>query len=206
MMLKHLAAAELVLVPLLLLVGVALAEVPDLKFSDLMLYSDHVFTGTVTASEYKDVPNEHHPEDWINRHWKLDVDVKQVFKTGVTPHENPMPGHDDETIQEGMKVHVMMWKAWKRPHGVVGPQGVRRLPNVGETVSFFTRYLHRDPKLRNMYHDSFPHVEEESELAARETDSIQYGTMPHHQKAYNALTPNGINTEEFLLESQPQEL
>lgn len=180
--------------------NVCRAEIPPLSIKELFLYSDHVFTGTVTASEYKDVPNVHHPEDWINRHWKLDVIVTEVYQTVVNPHEMPPEDHDNETVWQGQSIHVMMWKAWKRPIGITGPGGVGMLPNIGESVSFFTRYLHRDPRRRSMYQDSFPHVEEDSEQAAQE-EEVRPKSGPRktaHTKAYNALTPNGIETVSFL--------
>jgi hypothetical protein len=193
----------LLLVVLLLAMGTG-AAVPDLSTKDLFVYGDHIFIGRVNAIVHKDVPNEHHPEDWVNRHWKMDVTVVEVYKTAVNPHHSPPVGHDNETMWEGQDIHVMMWKAWKRPKGVVGPQGVGTLPKVGATMSFFTRYLHRDPNQRSMYHLSFPHEEEESELAAQDGPEVgPTGTRrTTHTKAYNALTPNGIDLPAVLLQTK----
>lgn len=181
------------------------AAVPPLSKKDLFLYADHIFTGTVDTIEHVDVPNQHYPETWINRHWRCNVTVRKVYKTGVNPHESPPHGHDDETMVDGQSIHLMLWKAWKRPDGTVGNAGVSKLPDVGQTYSFFTRYLHRDPQQRNMYHESFPHEEEDSELAAQEAAAEKAGlpTPPGprkttHTKAYNALTPNGIEDVYFL--------
>ena len=183
----------------------SLAAVPPMSKKDLFLYSDHIFTGLVETVEHVDVPNQHYPETWINRHYRLNVTVKKVYKTGVNPHASPAHGHDDETMVDGQFIHLMLWKAWKRPEGTTGDQGVSMLPEKGQQCSFFTRYLHRDENQRNMYHHSFPHEEEDSELAAQEAAALKAGipTPPGprrttHTKAYNALTPNGITDTYFL--------
>jgi hypothetical protein len=172
-------------------VGSVFGDNVDLTMKELFAYSDHIFVGTVTGLEFVDVPNQHHPDKWVNRHWKLNVTVgKQIFKTLVNPHENPPHGHDDERVRPGMKIHVMLWKAWKRPDTYRGPLGVRTLPNVGDVKSFFTRYLHRDPIQRSMYHESFPHVDEESEDAFEEDDGENYAHSVSHSVSTEAHANN----------------
>lgn len=160
----------------------ALAEVADLSLEKLIYFSDHDFVGTVAAVESKDIPNNNHPT-WSNRHFRLTVRVEKVYKT--VKHAKQNPDADDETVPAPQsEVHVMMWQALQRPEKWVGPRGVRRLPKVGEQVSFFALYLHKDPQRRSMYHQSFPHEDDSSRPV----------------KAYNVLTPNGIGDAELLLD------
>lgn len=163
------------------LLEIAHGSVNDHPPKRLWYFCDHAFTGAVVDIESKDVPNTHHPE-WSNRHFRLTVNITSVKKT--VKHAKVNPDADDETVPEPPgQVHVMMWQAYGRPEGWVGPRGVRRLPVVGEELGFFALYLHRDPQRRSMYHASFPHEDD----------------ADRPLKAYNVLTPNGIEPVDVLV-------
>ena len=173
-------SVKIVAVVLCFLAAVALAEVP-LSHQQLATYAAHVFAGRVLNIEHKDIPNPR-VEGWSNRHFKLNVNVTEVFRT--TAHSHRDRTGDDETVRTNATVHVMLWKAHERPSTYKGPVGILgAVPAVGEERAFYTLYLHRDAARRSMYHESFPAVE---------TDEVGENAQQVTIPAYNVLTPNGI--------------
>lgn len=149
------------------------ADLKPLTMAEKLKFAKHVFVGTVTALEHKDISRAPTFPDWITRHYKATVTVDKILQT--TKHSHANPSHPaDETLTVGQTVHVMLWEGIGRPSYFTGDRGARMVPRVGEPFSFYTHFLHPNPNLRSMYHESFPHVEEEQ------------------MKAYNVLMPNGI--------------
>jgi hypothetical protein len=151
----------------------------QLTVQERLKYARHAFVGTVASVEFKDVSKAPKFPEWITRHFKCRVRVDRVVKTAR--HSRPNPSHPADETVEGPEVHVMVWKGIGRPDGFVGDSGTSTVPEMGKTYAFYTQFLHPDPQLRSMYHESFPHVEEES------------------LKAYNALMPNGVGSLEELV-------
>lgn len=150
------------------------AALKSLTHKEKLRFAKHVFVGTVVSVESKDISKAPKFPDWITTHYKLTVRVDNLGRTTKHTHENPSHPADETLADVGSNVHVMMWKATSRPDYFTGDMGAQEIPEVGKAYTFFAHYLHADPNLRHMYHESFPHVDEEG------------------MKAYNTMMPNGI--------------
>jgi hypothetical protein len=155
------------------------AAIKQLTVQERIKYARHVFVGTVTSVEYKDIDRAPQFPEWITRHYKCVVLIDRVVKT--SKHSRPNPSHPADETVEGPQVHVMAWRGTGRPAGFVGDSGSSVIPLIGNTYVFYTQFLHPDPQLRSTFHESYPHVADE-EL-----------------KAYNTLVPNGIGAVAELL-------
>lgn len=166
-----------VLVVLALAFTVASAALKPLEKKQKFEYSKHIFVGKVISLETKDLTKAPRFPDWVTRHHKLTVEISRVGRTTKHTHTNPSHPADETLPEAGSSVHVMLWRAVSRPDTFNGDTGAGLVPEVGKSYTFFAHFLHHDPNLRHMYHESFPHVEEEG------------------MKAYNVLMPNGIGDE-----------
>jgi hypothetical protein len=175
-----------VVVAAVTIVVAARAALQNLTPQRLDKYSDHLFTGTIDQIEYKDIPNKQFPEEWVTRHFRLTVTVRDVLKT--VKHSKEHPDADDETVAPGSKVHVMMWKGIKRLEGFTGDTGTALLPVEFDkrdpalhdgVYGFYSLYIHREQGRRGMFHESFPH------------DAEQHADV----KAYIVLNPNGFTLD-----------
>jgi hypothetical protein len=160
-----------------LIAALAVADLKNLTPKEKFDHAKHIFSGKVLSVETKDMNRAPKFPDWVTRHYKFTVEVSAVRRTTKSIHENPSHPADETVAEPGGQVHVMMWQAVTRPDYFKGDFGARMIPEVGKSYTFFAHFLHHDPHLRHMYHDSFPHVDEEG------------------MKAYNVLMPNGVGPE-----------
>ena len=145
-----------------------------LSHKDLHLYAGHIFVGEVLKIEHVDVAAKNFPT-WTTRHFRATVRVlERVKNTTMVPSAAAVEA-SLEAVDPDV-VHMMYWSATGRTPNFRGDVGVTTLPVIGGRYTFHTQHLSTDPALRRMYHESFPH-EEDCAIVA-----------------YNALTPNGIQS------------
>jgi hypothetical protein len=156
------------------LIFCAAADLQPIPVEKRLRLAGHIFSGSVTKLEFKDVGFDHFP-GWTTRHYRLTVLVDNVTRTEAHAYQpNPIVD-DNETVAVSDSVHVMTWKAMERTPGFTGDTGISVTPEEGRRYLFFTHYLHRSPQRRSMYQSSWPHEEADQ------------------TKAFNTLVPNGMD-------------